>query len=196
MVPISEAETVRKISELAYSDAMEIVSLIEILETQNSGGVNENISKAAAGAAGIVVRNSLITRLVIVVTRAYADARPGDLHLQRGFDLLKDAQVRSEFEGLGLQATLIEAEKHWQRCKGDNRMRTLRHFRDKYTAHLGQPKETPLPLYQEMFAAAVATVAAMEKLAFATGVANVPVQEQVDAESSARAFWGPWGKFS
>jgi hypothetical protein len=54
----NDVETVRRTVNLALGDAMEIVALMAILETSNEGGVNDSLSNAGAGQAGIVVRNS------------------------------------------------------------------------------------------------------------------------------------------
>lgn len=193
----NDAETVREIAGLGYGgDALEILVLIEIMETQNSGDINANLSDAGAAQAGIVVRNSLLTSLLIIVARAYANARPGDKHLQRAFDLLKDQKVRDEFYGRARGASLADAEAHWLKCKSDHRLGALVHFRDKFTAHIGTPKNIPLPKFKDVFAVAHDTVVAMEKLARATGIANVPVYDQIDAKPTAEAFWRPWGKRS
>jgi hypothetical protein len=190
---VSDSEIVREIASRAYGiDALEILLLIETMEVQNTDPVNKNLSDAGAAQAGIIVRNSLLTRLVIMVSREYGKGRPGDLSLQRAFDLLKIPEVRAEFVGRGLGATLIDAETYWQQCNGDHRLRTVRHYRDKFTAHIGAPLNIPLPKYKDVFAFAQRTVTAMEILARAIGLANVPVRDQVDARPAAEFFWRPW----
>jgi hypothetical protein len=185
-------DTVEEIATNAYKDALEIHQLIQMLEVQNSAGVNDNLVAKGANNAAFAIRNSLITRLVLLVSRAYGLTRDGDLHLQKGFELLqRNKQVRSVFDGSKVKA----AEDFWGRCKGDHRRPKLQHFRDKFTAHLGEPEDIELPAYKELFDFAIMTATAMEKFAFAAGVANVPVSEQVDAKSVARNFWAPWGKF-
>jgi hypothetical protein len=74
-----KAEKVREIATLALNDALEILTLIEVLKRQNTGGINARLSKAGAGNAATAVRNALIARLVLLISRAYADAKPGDL---------------------------------------------------------------------------------------------------------------------
>jgi hypothetical protein len=162
------------------------------MEVQNTDPVNENLSDAGAAQAAIVVRKALLTRLLVLVSREYGKARPGDLSLQRAFDLLKDQKVRTEFDGRGLGVTLVDAETYWQQCNSDHRLRTVKHYRDKYTAHIGAPENIPLPKYKDVFAFAQRTVIAMEILARAIGLANVPVHDQVDARPAAQAFWRPW----
>jgi hypothetical protein len=161
---------------------------------QNADPVNENLSDAGAGQAAIVVCNSLLTRLLILVSREYGKARPGDMNLQRAFDLLKKQEVRTEFGGRGLGVTLADTEAYWQQCNSDRRLRTVKHFRDKYTAHVGTPESIPLPKFEDVFAVAQSTVTAMEFLARAIGLADVPVRDQVDAKPAAKAFWRPWAK--
>lgn len=48
------------------------------------------------------------------------------------------------------------------------------------------------PKFDELFAISKATALAMEKLARATGVADVSVEFQIDANDTALAFWKPW----
>jgi hypothetical protein len=70
---------------------MEILQLIELMKGQNTGRINGNISESGAARAGITVRNSLTTRLVILVAGAFAPTRPDDKHLRKGF---KDRKKR------------------------------------------------------------------------------------------------------
>jgi hypothetical protein len=79
--PTHHAETVRKVAELAVGDAVEIAVLTEIMEGQNSNGVNQMLSRAGAGRAAMALRNALIARLVLLIARAYAKPKQGDLHL-------------------------------------------------------------------------------------------------------------------
>jgi hypothetical protein len=123
----SDSEIVREIASRAYgADALEILLLIETMEVQNTDPVNKNLSDAGAAQAGIIVRNSLLTRLVILVSREYGKARAGDLSLQRAFDLLKDPIVRATFAGRGFGITLLDAETYWQQCNGDHRLHTVK----------------------------------------------------------------------
>ena len=189
----SDEETVREILRLALTDASEILVIIALLETQNSDDINHRVSEAGAAQAGIVIRNSLIGRLVTLVTRAYAESRPGDLHLQRAFDLLKDnPSIRLRLEANGSSVTLSAAEKHWQECRGNHRREQISHFRDKLTVHLGQPRSIPMPVYSDLFGFANATIDGIEKLAFAIGLANVKIRDNIDAWPAAHAFWQPW----
>src|SRR6516225_11500773 len=103
------AQMVCNIVKDAWVDANEILKLIEILETGNTP-----VAVAAINAAGTddvvqCIYRALWSRLVMIVTRAYADARPGDRHAQYAFDLLKDRAVRSEIEKMGDRAILDEA---------------------------------------------------------------------------------------
>jgi AbiU2 len=190
---VSDSEVIREIASRAYGgDALEILLLIETMEVQNTDPVNKNLSDAGAAPAALIVRNSLLTRLLILVSREYGNARRGDLSLQRAFDLLEDQKTRAEFSGRGLEITLADAETFWQQCNGDHRLRTVKHLRDKYTAHIGAPENIPLPRYQDVFAFAQRTVTAMEMLARAIGLAGVPVRDQIDARPAAQAFWRPW----
>ena len=172
------AETVRKIADLALADAVEITVLVNLIKTQNTGGINAELNKVGAGRAAMVFRNSLIARLVLLVDRAYAKPKHGDLHVQRAACLLK--RQLSEFEA------------HWLKCRGDHRRPLIREFRDKYTAHLGEPKNIEPATYDELFGFAAATAEAMQLLALATRVAEQRIETEPDLINSPEAFWSPW----
>jgi hypothetical protein len=175
----------------SLAEATEIVALIELLQVQNSTGINKNISVKGAGGAGVVVRNALIARIVLLISRAYPKAREGDRHFQRAVEMLKSAELRKHYSAR--EANLAAAEKNWEKCRGDQRTNEVHHFRDKYTAHLGEPKDIPLPSFKDLFAVANATVDAIEMFAFAVGIQGPPVRENIEANKLAKAFWGPWG---
>src|ERR1700694_558183 len=169
------AETVRKIAELALGDAVEITLLIALMQGQNTAGVNKQLNEAGAGRAAIVLRNALIARLVIVIARAYSKPKHGDLHLRVAACLLKDNATRQIFgSGNGAQK-LAAFDAHWAKCRGDHRLPPIKGFRDKYTAHLGEPKAIQEATYRDLFEFGAETAKAMELLALATGVAVKPI---------------------
>jgi hypothetical protein len=186
------AETVRKIVELALGDAIEITLLIALMRGQNTGGVNKQLDEAGAGSSRRALRNALMARLVILIARAYAIPKHGDLHLRVAVCLLKNNVTRQIF-GSGNGAEKLAAfEAHWDKCLGDHRLRAIKGFRDKYTAHLGEPKDIEEATYRDLFAFGAATTKAMELLAFATGVAVNPINTEPDLISSPEAFWARW----
>jgi hypothetical protein len=187
------AETVRKIAELALSDAVEITLLIALIEGQNTGGVNKKLDEAGADRAGVVLRNALIARLVILIARAYAKPKHGDLHLAVAADLLKDNPTRQVF-GSGNGAEKLAAfDAQFEKCRGDHRLPPINNFRDKYTAHLGEPKDIKETTYRDLFAFGAETARAMELLALATGVIVKPIiGSDPELASSPEAFWAPW----
>src|SRR5690554_4962897 len=83
------------IAEMAFRDALEILQIIQLMQSQNSGNVNDNLSAAELAWAGIAIRNSLVSRLVILSARCYSPTRDGDLHLRQAIDLLSDAGVKA-----------------------------------------------------------------------------------------------------
>jgi len=189
----SGADQIREIANLALGDALNIVQLTALLEGQNAGGVNKRLSDAGADNAAITARNAMIAYLVVLISRAYADPKPGDLHLRVAADLLKsDTLARSIFNAGDASKKVAEFEAQWAACRGDYRLQRINHFRDKFTAHLGEPKDIPVPLYRELFAFGDATVKAIELLALAIGVADKPIESNIDAVLSANAFWKPW----
>lgn len=89
------------------------------------------------------------------------------------------------------EAALVEAEKHFRKCKDDERLVKIKHFRDKYTAHIGEPAKIPLPLYKELFAFARETVSCIEKIAAATAATGT-IADPVTSKADAALFWKPW----
>jgi hypothetical protein len=189
---VRDGETVRKIAEQAMGDAIEITLLIRLLEGQNTGEINKELSEAGAANAAMVVRNALIVRLVILIARAYACPKHGDLHLRVGADLLKNNVTRQVFQGGNGLAKIAAFEAQFAKCRGDHRLPSIKHFRDKYTAHLGEPKNIPEATYRDLFAFGAATAEVMELLARATGVAVTPIKTDPDLLASPDAFWAPW----
>jgi hypothetical protein len=189
------AEKIRKVANLALDDALQIMTLVELLRRQSTDGVNARLSKAGAGRAATAVRNAMIGYLVLLISRAYADPKPGDLHLRVAADLLKsDKTAREIFDSSNTSKKVADFEAHWTKCRGDHRLQRITHFRDKYTAHLGEPKDIPEPEYAELFGFGDATIQAMELLALVTRVAVKSINENSDALQWAEAFWKPWTK--
>lgn len=187
----SARETVREILTQSLSTGMEILLLIDLLEAQNSGGVNNNLHKSGLGNPAIALRNSLMTRLIMLVAREYSKPQETDRNLHRAYDLLKnDATVRETL--IKDRDALSKADEQFRILKGDHRYQKIRHFRDKFTAHIGEPEDVPLPLYKELFAFARATVDCIDQIASATGIAVVKISENNDAKEQAEAFWAPW----
>lgn len=184
------AETVRKISASAFTDAIEILGIIEVLEAGNIKAT-EALNKAGAGRAAAHITRALFTRLHFLVARACSKSREGDLHAGRAFDLLKSYSVAKEMQNPG---EVAEARELWVKCCGDHRLGRFLHFRDKFLAHVGEPDaKQGVPTYGEVFAIARQTAAVLEKLAHVTGVVGLSLDTQVPAhKESAEKFWAPW----
>ena len=186
------ADQIREIAKLASDDAENILQLIALIKRQNEGGVNKTLSEAGAAGAAISVRNAMIAYLVLLISRTYADPRSGR-HLCVAADLLKNNPLaRSIFE-VGDGATKVaNFEAHWSRCKGDHRLERIKHFRDKFTAHLGEPKDVPNPVYSALFAFGEETVKAIALMGVVTNTGNELIADGTDARQSAEAFWKSW----
>jgi hypothetical protein len=173
------AEKIRKITQLVLNDALQILMLIALLRKQNTGGINARLSKAGAANANVAARNAMIANLVLLISRAYAEPRAGDLHLRVAAELLKgDNTAREIFDSANRPKKVGDFEACWA----------------KYTAHLGEPRDLPEPEYKELFEFGNVTVEAIELLALATGVAAKSIRDNNDAEASAEAFWSIWAK--
>ncbi|WP_441267682.1 hypothetical protein AB7G19_02315 [Bradyrhizobium sp. 215_C5_N1_1] len=171
-------------------DAQEILVLVQLVKVQNNGTVNPRLNDAGAGGAGAMIRNAMISRLVMLVSRCYAKPKEGDWHLYRAFELLKEQKVRAHFQAD--DGALTEATSTFEQLKGDHRQEKVRNFRDKFTAHLGDPKDKPMPNYEELFDFAVATVECIEKFARALKIWEGSVSQSAEADAQAAAFWAPW----
>jgi hypothetical protein len=186
------ATPIEDIAIEAFQTGLEILQIIDVMERQNTGRINGNISDSGAARAGTVVRNALITRLVILVAGAFAITRPGDRHLQRGFELMQDAKLRSQL-AMDQQA-YADAELVWKKLEADPRRRIVKHFRDKYTAHSADPiMGMRPPQYDEMFDFAKEVAGAMEKFAIGVGVTREKLSDTEDWRiESSQKFWEPW----
>lgn len=188
----NDVETVRKIINLALGDGMEIVVLMMLLENGNKNGISGSLSDAGAAQAGIIVRNSLFTRLITMLTREFAKSREGDMHLGRAFGLLQ-GDTLTIFQDIGSPDDLNAAIEDWKKLRGDQRLNSLIHFRDKETAHLGA-KEPDIPpvINRELFEIGEATVDLIDRLAKGTRMAHIKIRDNVDAQSTVDAYWKPW----
>jgi hypothetical protein len=171
-------------------DAVEITILIQLLEGQTGDGVIAALSEAGADRAAGVVQNALIARLVLLTARAYAKPREGDLHLRVAKVCLEDQTTREIFQANA--AKLAEFDEHWEKCCGDHRLPKIKDFRDKFTAHLGEPKNLDAATYRELFDFGAETAKCMELLALATNVAVASIDTDPELLSSPKAFWAPW----
>ena len=194
MTPKEKAATVREIARLAFLDALEILQLIEVMEGQNRGFINEHISEAGAGGAGLVVRNGLVSRITLLVTRCFAKPRTDDMHLRRGFELMDDPETRAEIETHGSKTALTEAMQLFDQALEDSGREPIKHFRDKRTAHLAKTDpEIPMVSYTEFFEFARKTTRIMERLAHGVGGTKETLTEHADAfAGAATEFWRPW----
>jgi hypothetical protein len=183
-----------EISNRAFDDAIELLQLIEVMQGQNKDDINAKLSEAGAAGAALVVRNGVQSRIILFLAGAYAVPRPGDLHLRRAFDLLKQPGVRKELGLRGSPTILDEAEKLWARCKSDHRLPVIKHYRDKFTAHLSTPRDdVALPKYDDVFSFAHETMKAVDTLARGTGARTESLYDwQEESARSAARFWSPW----
>lgn len=181
------------IAEEAYGDAIELRALVELMRAQNSGGVNKALESKGAAMAAVFVRNSLIARIVVLAARAFAPPKEGDRHLARAFQLLNEPKVRSEFETRTGKEAVEAAIALWQKLKGDDRLHKIKHFRDKFTAHLGTAKDIPMPAFADLHAFANETAELMSALARATDARPEPISSwDKQISDASKTFWAPW----
>lgn len=186
--------TVYEICDRGYSDAIEIRQLVELLKSENVGEAFIHLANRDGETAGMILRNSLLSRLVILVTRVYSIPRSDDLHLGRAIQLLGDSSVRKEIETRGPTGSLASALADWERLSADDRLKVVKHFRDKFTAHLGRPSpDVSPPEFGLLSQFAYETSVLLDRFALATGERFESVDtwnEQI--RNAANIFWKPW----
>jgi hypothetical protein len=184
------AQVVRDIAKEAFADAIEMLAIIETLEAGNEPAVIAAVNSARTDAVVMYIYAALWSRLVVIVTRAYANnPRPGDRHAHHAFELLKDPQVKSQVEQSGHSSTLNEAIALWAKCRSDHRRKAIHDFRDKQVAHWGIQQSSP-QIITQIFAVTRATAAALERLAQGTGIVSLSLVSQlVNYRDTADRFW-------
>lgn len=195
--PVDPFMLLHEIAKQGFTDALEICCLIETMERQNAGRVVATLSDRGVSGVGIVIRNSLITRITLVVGRCYGPIHrgKGDRPMRRAFDeVLKNPAVRARIEQQGTQQELLEAEAMWNTLCDDPQRAQIKHFRDKSTAHLAQTDQKSGNLnYAAFFDFARRTARLMEKLAHANGDTRECIDEHFDDFAvAAQKFWAPW----
>ncbi|WP_156464203.1 hypothetical protein [Afipia sp. Root123D2] len=193
--PKASVGLVQLVAEEAYSHALEILQLLELIQQQNRNRINVHLNQAGASQAANTNRNSLITRLTILVAGCYSPCRKGDKHLRVAFEILRDHPgIRGQIAAKGDEKGLAEAEKSWNQLLNDDRKKRAVHFRDKFTAHNAEPDpDIPPPQYDEFFEFASETASLIEKLALGVGGQGDSLDKRRDEfATSAHRFWEPW----
>jgi AbiU2 len=183
------AQLVRNIASEAFADAIDVLRIVETLEAGNDPAAVAAVNAAQTDAVARCVYRALWTRLVLIVTRAYADARLGDRHVQYAFDLVMKPALRVEVEQLGNASALAEAITLWSKCRGDHRLPAIRSFRDTQIAHWSDVRMAR-PIINDIFDVSRATVKAIERLAQGSGVVTLSLDSQlVSYKDEAKRFW-------
>lgn len=131
---------INEIAKDTFSDAVEILQLIELMRRQNTNGINKSLSDKGAANVINAVRNSFVSRITTLVARCYSKvSRDDDMQLRRAFELLGNPDVRAQIEQKVSKEAVAEAEQLWKKMEeGDSRTR-VNHFRHKFTAHWAKP---------------------------------------------------------
>lgn len=184
------AQLVRDIASEAFADAIDALSIIETLEAGNDPAAVAAVNSAQTDAVAMCVYRALWSRLVLIVTRAYADARPRDRHVQYAFDLLKDPTLRLEVERQGNASALADAITLWSKGRGDHRLPAIRSFRDTQIAHWSDARMAQ-PIINDILDVSRATANAIERLAQGSGVVTLSLDSQlIGYKEKAKRFWG------
>jgi hypothetical protein len=191
-----KAQKVREISASAFTDSIESLALIEILEAANGNGIHVEINKAGAGFAANEVKMSLFTRIHILISRAYSkNSRERDLNAEQAMNLLKEESVFEEVQnGKHSRGLLEEAMEMWNRNRGNHLYQRFMEFRDTQLVHFSERNpDIPTPLVKDIFDFTRLTTTALERLANGTGVVGLTLESQIPGHrKSAELFWKPW----
>jgi len=167
---MSDAETVKTIAKNCFTDAVEALSIIEVLEAANGNGVLKSLNDAKAGNAAAHIQRALFTRMHIIISRHFLPARKDDLTATRAFELMKDEKVKAAVATDAANMTKAEAE--WKACNADASLESYIHLRHKFLAHLAEPKPgVPVPMYKEVLDIARNAAKCFGTLAKAVGIA-------------------------
>jgi hypothetical protein len=188
---MSDAETVKTIAKNCFTDAVEPLSIIEILEAANGNGVSKSLNNAKAGRAAAHIQRALFTRMHIIISRHFLPARKDDLTATRAFELMKDEKVKAA--ATTDAANMSKAEAEWRAGNADASLESYIHLRHKFLAHLAEPKPgVPVPMYKEVLDIARNAAKCFGTLAKATGIVTLDIETQIPAQKeSAAAFWKP-----
>jgi AbiU2 len=191
---MSDIKTVREIAKTAFIDAVEILSIIEVLTASNKNGVTEKLNAAGAGRAAGHIQRALFTRLHIIVARHYTPLHKDDICAGQAFKLLRNEKLRDELAANDLGGRLGSAVDAWAACNADERLKAYMHVRHKMLAHLATPDpDIPIPMYDDVLAIARNTAGCINHLANGLGVVGLEIETQIPAQKeSADAFWVPW----
>jgi hypothetical protein len=103
----------------------------------------------------------LFTQLILLVARAHGgkEVWAGDRHAGMPFEQLKRfPKIAKEMQS---PTDVVDAQRLWDKCRGDHRRQAFLDYRDKYLAHLGEANQGP-PKYGDVFGFARATAAALK----------------------------------
>jgi hypothetical protein len=191
---MTDIKTVREIAATAFTDAVEMLSILEVLNAGNKNGVTENLNAAGAGRAAGHIQRALFTRLHIIVARHYMPLHKDDICAGQAFKLLRNEKLRDELAANDLDGRIASAVDAWSACNADERLKAYMHVRHKMLAHLATPDpDIPIPMYDEVLAIARNTAACINHLANGVGVIGLEIETQIPAQKkSAEAFWAPW----
>lgn len=196
--------TLKQVAAAGYADGIVCLAAVELVERLNNPGVYGPINEAGAGRAGRLLADSVLFRLHIFLTRAYAPVAYGDdRHLRAAIEFLTPERIaETQYYGpdgelepwVERQQYLAAAVQKFSELAKDPRLGRLKHMRDKMLAHWAVPDpDTPLPSYNDLFGFARDTAEVWERLSYGAGQVMIPIANQVDAYiESADAFWAVW----
>ena len=80
---MSDGQLVKDIAKKCFTDAVEALSIIEVLEAANGSGVSRALNQAKAGRAAAHIQRALFAHMHIIISRRYLLTHDDDLTANR-----------------------------------------------------------------------------------------------------------------
>lgn len=188
---IDDWNTLREAAVLGYGDAVLSLAMIEMLERSNRPNCVIAINEAEAGYAATLVKDALLFRLHIFVTRAFAHVRhPDDRHLRAAIEFLEQNVPFPPGNGPEQPHRLLHALAKFNEVANGAPLGRLKKMRDKQLAHLATYTDVDRPTFDDLFNMARLTSEIWENLSIGSATIFVEVSHQVEAyRRSADRFW-------
>ena len=191
--PLKNWNDLREVALSGLHDAVECLAAIEIVERGNRPEVVHELARQGALEAANHMRDATLSRLHLIVCRAYAPTKHADdRHLRTAIDFLK---LRAEEEkDHYLQGRLLKAVDLFGAAENNPRLGKLTKMRNKLLAHITRPKrQIEIATYRDLFDVTALTVDVWVELACGAGQATLPLDFFLeDYRKSLESLWSRW----
>ena len=189
--PIKSWTALQEVAQRGYDDALECLAIMELYQLGDQPDTFAKANSTEAAWSFKRISTALISRLQLLIVRAYGNVdRNDDRHLRAAVEFLEAKQPWDNNLTLD-QRRLQQAMDVFAIALKDSRLERLKTMRDKHVAHAAQYTYGPhSPTYTDLFEFTRVTVEIWEHLAFGAGIASIPLADNMkDALASVRAYW-------